>query len=348
MVNAINKVIEAVEKKVKKPSKQPLQVAAMTVDLANAQVLALTGGRDFRTTQYNRAFASRRQVGSIVKPFVFWPALQDKDHDALTAIVDEPFEWKVKKQSWKPKNYDGKNHGPVPYFYALAQSLNIPAAKIGQEVGLEAIGDAIQSSGISAKVPMLPSLTLGAFELSLWEVAQGYTTLGRMGLGDLIHSVTRVESHHGEVLFDRVPSSQAEMPAIPTAVLVGILRHSIDTGTARAARAWGLVGDYAGKTGTTNDTKDAWMAGFSSRLLTVVWVGYDDNTPMGLTGASAALPIWTEIAKAEQAVFQANPFVWPKGVDVRRFTREELETKFPSLKDLLPETVELIFADWAY
>ncbi len=348
MVNAITKVIEAVEKKVKKPSKQPLQVAAMTVDLANAQVLALTGGRDFRTTQYNRAFASRRQVGSIVKPFVFWPALQDKDHDALTTIIDEPFEWKVKRQSWKPKNYDGKNHGPVPYFYALAQSMNIPAAKIGQEVGLEAVGDAIQSSGISAQVPMLPSLTLGAFELSLWEVAQGYTTLGRMGQGDLIHSVTRVESHQGEVLFDRVPSSQVEMPQVPTAVLVGILRQSIDTGTARAARAWGLVGDYAGKTGTTNDTKDAWMAGFSSRLLTVVWVGYDDNTPMGLTGASAALPIWTEIAKAEQAVFQTNPFLWPRGTVARSFTREELETKFPSLKDLLPETVELVFAEGAY
>lgn len=348
MVNAITKVIDAVEKKVKKPSKQPLQVAAMTVDLASAQVLALTGGRDFRATQYNRAYASKRQVGSIVKPFVYWPALQDKDHDPLTSVVDEPFEWKVHKQNWKPKNYDGKTHGPVPYFYALAQSMNIPAAKVGQEVGLPAIGNAIKAAGITAKVPMLPSLTLGAFELSLWEVAQGYTTLGRMGQGDLIHTVTRVEGHQGEVLYDRRPSEVNEMPAVPTAVLIGMLRQSIETGTARAARTWGLVGDYAGKTGTTNDTKDAWMAGFSSRLLTVVWVGYDDNTPMGLTGASAALPIWTEIAKAEQQDFETMPFTWPKGAEVRKFSREELVTKFPSLKDLLPEQVELIFADWAY
>lgn len=348
MMGAISKVIDAVEKKVKKPSKQPLQVAAMTVDLANAQVLALTGGRDFRATQFNRAYASRRQVGSIVKPFVYWPALQDKDHDPLTAIIDEPFEWKVHKTVWKPKNYDGKTHGPVPYFYALAQSMNIPAAKVGQETGLTAIADAIKSSGITAKVPMLPSLTLGAFELSLWEVAQGYTTLGRMGTGDMIHTVTSVEGHNGEVLFERVPSNKAEMPALPTAVLVGMMRQSMDTGTARASRAWGLLGDYAGKTGTTNDTKDAWMAGFSSRLLTVVWVGYDDNTQMGLTGASAALPVWTEIVKAEQQVFQTNPFLWPKGTDVRSFSREELVEKFPSLKDLLPERVELVFADWAY
>lgn len=345
MVTAITKVIDAVEKKVKKPSKQPLQVAAMTVDLASAQVLALTGGRDFRATQYNRAFASRRQVGSIVKPFVYWPALQDKGHDPLTTIVDEPFEWKVHKQNWKPKNYDGKTHGPVPYFYALAQSMNIPAAKVGQEAGLSAVGDAIKNSGINTTVPMLPSLTLGAFELSLWEVAQGYTTLGRMGVGDLIHTVTRVEGHTGEVLFERVPSNRAEMPPVPTAVLVGMMRQSIDTGTARASRAWGLTGDYAGKTGTTNDTKDAWMAGFSSRLLTVVWVGYDDNTPMGLTGASAALPVWTEIVKSEQQDFQTNPFLWPKGTEVRTFPRDELVEKFPALKDLLPETVELIFAE---
>jgi penicillin-binding protein 1B len=348
MVAAVNKVIGAVEKRVKKPSKQPLQVAALTVDLATAQVLALIGGRDFRATQYNRAYASRRQVGSIVKPFVYWPALQDKDHDPLTTVVDEPFEWKVHKQVWKPKNYDGKNHGPVPYFYALAHSMNIPAAKVGQEIGLTAVADAIQNAGISEKVPLLPSLTLGAFELSLWDVAQGYSTLGRMGAGDSIHTVTRVEGHQGEVLYERKSTEGIELPQLPTAVLVGMMRQTIEAGTARAARIWGLAGDYAGKTGTTNDTKDAWMAGFSSRLLTVVWVGYDDNTPMNLTGSSAALPIWTEIAKAEQADFETVPFAWPKGASVRSFSRDELTDKFPSLKDLLPEKVELVFADWAY
>ena len=195
---------------------------------------------------------------------------------------------------------------------------------------------------------MLPSLTLGAFELSLWEVAQGYSTIGRMGQGDHIHTVTRVEGHDGEVIFERVPATSIELPPQPTAALVGMLRQTLEVGTGRAARAWGLVGDYAGKTGTTNDTKDAWMAGFSARLLTVVWVGYDDNTPMGLTGASAALPIWTEIAKAEQADFLTPTFAWPKGAEPRQFTRDQLIEKFPSLKDLLPEQVELVFADWAY
>lgn len=348
MMAAIAKVIDAVEKKVKKPSSQPLQVAAITIDLPTAQVLALTGGRNFRATQYNRAFASRRQVGSIVKPFVYWPALNEKNHDPLTTVVDEPFEWKVHKQVWKPKNYDGKNHGPVPYFYALAQSLNIPAAKVGQEVGLSAIASAIQNSGIRTEVPMLPSLTLGAFELSLWEVAQGYATLGRMGTGEHIHTVTRVETTQGETIFERVPSQgEVALASVPTAVLVSMLRQSLDVGTARAARSWGLEGDYAGKTGTTNDTKDAWMAGFSSRLLSVVWVGYDDNTPMGLTGASAALPLWTEIAKAHQSDFQNRAFEWPEGTELRKLRKSDLVEKFPALKDIAPEEIELLFPNWS-
>jgi penicillin-binding protein 1B len=344
MVNGINKVIAAVEKRVKKPSKQPLQVAAITVDLNSADVLALTGGRDFRTTQYNRAVDSRRQIGSIVKPFVYWTAL--KDHDPMTVVRDEPFEWKVHKQVWKPKNYEKGNEGDVPYFYALTRSLNVPAAKVGQEVGLDNIADVIEKSGISAEVPRLPSLTLGAFELSAWEVAQGYTTLARFGAGDHIHTVIKVEDGHGEVLFERKPSRDLQLPAVPSAVLVGMMKNVFEIGTARAARAWGLAGPYAGKTGTTSDTKDAWFAGFNGRILTVVWVGYDDNTPMGLTGASAALPVWTEITKAQQSIFQSTDFVWPPGVEVRRFTREEVLKMFPQLKDI-PDQIDLVFADWA-
>lgn len=345
MVAAINKVIPAVEGRIKNPSKQPLQVAALTVDLNSAQVLALTGGRDYRVTQYNRAYDSRRQIGSVVKPFVYLPALKEKD--PLTSVVDEPFEWKVHKQTWKPKNYDGKTNGPVPYFYALAQSLNIPAAKVGQEVGLDEIADVIRKSGIQSKVPRLPSLTLGAFELSVWEVAQGYTTLARFGLGDRIHTVMRVEDTKGETLYERPVSNEVELEAVPTAVLVGMMKQTFESGTARAARAWGLQGPYAGKTGTTSDTKDAWFAGFNSRILTVVWVGYDDNTPMNLTGASAALPVWTEIAKSHQSVFQTTDFVWPSGVETRSVSRDSLLSKFPSLKDL-PEQTDLVFADWAY
>lgn len=345
MTEAVGKVMAAVEKKVKHPSKQPLQVAALTVDLNSAQVLALLGGRDYRATQYNRAYDSRRQVGSIVKPFVFLPALAEKD--PLTTVIDEPFEWKVHKNVWKPRNYDGKNIGPVPYFYALAESMNVPTAKVGQEIGVEKIAEVIGKSGIQAQVPHLPSLTLGAFETSVWDVAQGYTTIARLGQGDRIHMVMRVEDMKGDVLFQRQPATDIELPSVPTAVLVGMMKQTFEVGTAKAARAWGLEGPYAGKTGTTSDTKDAWFAGFNSRLLTVVWVGYDDNTKMGLTGASAALPVWVQIAKAHQATFQTADFAWPSGVEVRSVSKDDLLEKFPNLKDL-PDQLELVFGDWAY
>lgn len=347
MSAAIAKLMPSVEAKVKKPSKQPLQVAAITVDLATAQVVALTGGRDFRGSQFNRAYDSKRQIGSIVKPYVYLAALME-ERDPTTEIVDEPFEWKSGKNVWKPRNYDKKNYGTIPYFFALAQSLNIPAAKIGQEVGLEKIADLIADSGIRAKVPLLPSLTLGAFEINLWEVAQGYTTFGRFGRGDRIHTLLRVENLKNEILFEREPASDVELDSQATAVLTGMMRQTFEVGSARAARAWGVEGAYAGKTGTTSDTKDAWFAGFNPQTLTVVWVGYDDNTAMGLTGASAALPVWTEVTKAYHQLMPPPPeFGWPEGVEVRELSGSEITDKYPTLIDM-PEKLRLTFADWAY
>jgi penicillin-binding protein 1B len=338
------KILPIVEKRIKKPSKQPLQVAAMTIDLLNGQVLGLIGGRDYRATQYNRATDSHRQIGSVVKPFVYLPALKDKS--PLTQVVDEPFEWKVGKQVWKPRNYEKGNEGPVPYFYALAESLNVPAAKVGQEVGLDKIADAIHSSGIRAQVPMLPSLTLGAFELSLLDVAQGYSTIARFGNGEYVHTLLRVEDLNGNVIFTRQPATDLNLEPVPTAVLVGMMEQALEVGTARAARAWGLQGAYAGKTGTTSDTKDAWFAGFNGRLLTVVWVGYDDNTVMNLTGAVAALPIWVDITKKLEDVYKHEDFKWPAGVELRNLSREEVLKQYPALKNL-PDQLTLVFTGWA-
>jgi penicillin-binding protein 1B len=329
---------------VKHPPRIPLQSAVVVVDLPSAQVLALVGGRDYKASQYNRAVDGQRQIGSIVKPFVYWPAL--RENGPLTQVMDEPFEWRVGGQVWKPKNYDGKNYGPVPYFYALANSLNVPAARVGQQFGLENIMLALSRAGVTVEAPRLPSITLGAMELSPLAVAQAYATIGRFGQGDHIHTIDRVEHPGGEVLFERAPSKDLVLESATTAILVGMMRTTLELGSARAVRSWGLKGDFAGKTGSTSDTKDAWFVGFNSRLLTVVWVGYDDNTAMGLTGAGAALPIWTELNKHLQDIFQAGTFPWPEGVERRSVSREELLREFPGLKDL-PETVELVFRNWA-
>jgi penicillin-binding protein 1B len=337
---AVQAKLAATEARIKKKSKEPLQVALVSVDVKTGQVLALIGGREFRSTQFNRAVDSRRQIGSIVKPFVYWPAM--KAHDPLSPIEDEPFEWKMAGQVWKPKNYDGKNYGVVPYFWALANSLNIPAAKVGQEAGLEQVAHALQSAGVTESISVLPSLTLGALELAPIEVAQMYLTLARLGANARVHTLERVEDHNGKVHFSqRKPEGVALDPNI-TAIVVGMMEQSLNVGTARAARALGVEGPYAGKTGTTSDTKDAWFAGFNPRLLTVVWVGYDDNTVMGLTGGAAALPIWVELAKPAQKLFADEDFQWPDGIRHRDASRSEIMGKFPALTEL-PEKIEMNF-----
>ncbi len=340
----LTNVLSEVEPRSQPSRSGPLQAALITIDLPSAQVLALVGGRDFKISQYNRVTSGRRQVGSIIKPFVYWPAL--RNHSPLTPVEDAPFEWRVGKQVWKPKNYDGKNRGTIPYFYALANSINTTAARVGQQVGLESVMLALNKSGVEPNAPRLPAITLGAVELSPFEVAQAFTTLANFGQHEQIHTLSRVEDAVGNVVYQRRPSKELALDPITTAVLVGMLRTTLDVGSARGARIRGLVGDYAGKTGTTSDTKDAWFVGFNSRVLTVVWVGYDDNTVMGLTGAGAALPIWSELQKQLQGIFQVQPFHWPEGVEIRQLSREELLKQFPNLKEL-PDQLELIFSAWA-
>ena len=340
LVLAVDRVLPGVEKRVRKPSRQPLQVAALTVDVRRAEVIALTGGRDFHASPYNRATDARRQIGSLVKPFVYWPAVTHAG--PLTEALDEPFEWTVGRNKWKPRNYEKTSIGPVPYFFALAESLNVPTARVGQLVGLDAVADTLSRAGVRAEVPRLPSLTLGAFELSLAEVAQGYVSLARLGAGEFVRTLDRVESLGGEVLFERQPTTDLRLEPVPTAVVNGMLRQTVEFGTARSIRALGLDAEFAGKTGTTSDTKDAWFIGFDGRLLTAVWVGYDDNTPMGLTGATAALPIWAAITRDLAQIYRPQPLPIPDGAEDRAVTRDEILAKFPRLTRL-PDQMRLTF-----
>ena len=340
MTRAIDDVLPVIAKRVRRPSKQPLQAAAITIDVARAEILALVGGHDFHASPYNRATDARRQIGSLVKPFVYLPAMAK--NDPMTEVVDEPFEWTVGRQTWRPRNYEKTSLGPVPFFFALAHSLNVPTAKIGREVGLEVIADTLRSAGIRTPAPRLPSLTLGAFELSLAEIAQGFTTLARVGAGEWVHALTKVEGSDGETLFEREPTADLRLDPAATAVVNGMLRQTVESGTAKAVRSSGLDGEYAGKTGTTSDTKDAWFIGFDGRLLSAVWVGFDDNTPMGLTGASAALPIWIALTKNLREVYESKTLTLPEGTEDRTITRDELAAKFPGLLHP-PDQVRLTF-----
>ena len=342
---SIERTLPLIEKRIRHPGHSPLQTAVVTIDLQSNHVIGLVGGRDYKQTQFNRVVDSRRQIGSIIKPFVYYPAF--KTGNALSSVSDAPFEWKTGRQTWRPRNFEKEFKGDVPYFYALAESLNVPAARVGQMVGLKEIRATLNNSGLEESAPLVPALTLGALELTPLSVAQLYSTLGRMGRGERVHALVgaSVESQGApdHPLILNAPDEHLRLDPPLVAQVIGMMEQTFALGTARSATAQGLQGEYAGKTGTTSDTKDAWFAGFDGRLLTVVWVGYDDNEPMGLTGAGAALPIWTDIMKRLQSIYAPQPFVLPEGVERRAVSREDILKDFPAV-GALPESLNLIFA----
>ena len=317
--------IEASYKSIKdkKEAGKNLEASLISVDVKSGAILALVGGRHYSKTQFNRVLDGNRQVGSVMKPFVYLTALENEDEngDSYTAesiLSDEKFTHEYEGQSWTPRNYDKKTRGDVPVYYALKSSLNIPTAKLGLQVGLENIIDVARRAGITSDMKPFPSLTLGAFEIRPLEVAQSYQTIANFGLKRNVHTIERIENMDGEVIFEQ--DAEPELNFAPTVVgqLVSMMQQTVDSGTARLARLRGFDRMAAGKTGTTSDTKDAWFAGFTPNTLTVTWTGYDDNTPSGLTGASGALPLWIEYMKAFEAKYPESDFLWPEGLESKR------------------------------
>jgi penicillin-binding protein 1B len=326
-----------------------LEAILLSADPATGEIQALVGGRGFLATQFNRAIDSRRQVGSVMKPFVYLAAFESlapdgKPYSPLTVLRDEATTHKFEGQTWTPRNYDGNYQGEVPLFWSLKESLNASTVNLGMSVGLSNIIDVSRRLGIHSKITPLPSLTLGAFELSPLEVLEAYSALARLGVRNRLSLIDRVESTGGEVLYRFSPENETVVAPEAVAELVGVLKQTMITGTGRSARAAGFAHPSAGKTGTTNDKKDAWFVGFTPYHAALTWVGYDDNTSHNLTGASGAVPIWTSYMKSYASAFPPNDFPWPDSVEKATLTPEEQLAYGAPLKASQPaEPIELVF-----
>jgi penicillin-binding protein 1B len=308
--------------------KKNLEASLISVEVSSGEVMALVGGRQYIKTQYNRILDAHRQVGSIMKPFVYLTALEGQDasgepYTATTMIQDDFFTHKYEGQTWSPKNYTNEFYGSVPLFYALKNSLNAATAKVGIQIGLNNIVEVAKRAGIQSDIKPFPSLTLGAFEIYPWEVATGYLTIARMGQHMPLTFIRSIESLSGDVIFKSHAESEVAFDARPVAILIGMMKQNLLTGTGRLAKLLGFNLPAAGKTGTTSDTKDTWYAGFTPYVLTVAWTGYDDNTATGLTGASGALPLWTEFMKGYANRYPADDFSWPTSVEKFEISTEE-------------------------
>ena len=279
---------------------QGLEGAVIVTRVDSGEVLAVVGGRNSRVAGFNRALDALRPVGSLMKPAVYLTALEDGRYTLLTPLDDGPVAYKgANGQVWRPRNYDREDHGMVRLHRALAQSYNQSTARLGLELGPERVVDTIHRLGVEREVPALPSVALGAVALSPIEVAEMYQTIASGGFSSPLSGIREVMDASGEPLTRYPVAVEQKVRQSAVYLLEYALREVVSSGTARSAYnrlPAGLV--VAGKTGTTDDQRDSWFAGYSGDLLAVVWIGRDDNGVTALTGATGALPAWTGLMAA--------------------------------------------------
>jgi penicillin-binding protein 1B len=275
------------------------QGALLAVDPRTGDVLALVGGRSYGQSQFNRVTAARRQPGSVFKPFVYLAAFEHAaaegrtDLTPATIVEDEPTSFFFGDEEWTPGNYNDEYDGPITLRRALAMSRNVATAKVAEFVGFGRIAALWRQVGASTQPRAYPSIALGVFEATPWEIAQAFTVFPNFGELRPLRTIARITSDGRDV---PPPPSLPKRIARPdtTFIVTDMMRSVVAEGTGSGVRAAGFTLDAAGKTGTTNDLRDAWFVGFTPELLAVVWVGFDDNQAIGLSGAQAAVPIWGE------------------------------------------------------
>jgi penicillin-binding protein 1B len=291
----------------------------IAVDPRTGEVLAMVGGRSYNQSQYNRAVVARRQPGSTFKPFVFLAAFEraaEESRSDLTPAAlttDEPQTFTFDKQVWEPGNYDHEYDGEITWRRALSHSRNLGTIHVGEAAGFDRVAALWRKVGVGTPPKGYPSISLGVFELTPLEVAHAYTLFTNGGAMRGLRTIDRIQAGNRE-LSPKTPELRAIARPDTTFLVTHMMRSVINEGTGAGARSRGFALDAAGKSGTTNDLRDAWFVGFTPELLTVVWVGFDDNTPLGLSGTQAALPIWTEFMKDALAGHQSIPFQVPDGV----------------------------------
>jgi penicillin-binding protein 1B len=277
-----------------------LQSALVMVDQHNGEVLALIGDRDKNQNAFNRALDAKRQIGSLVKPAIYMTALQYADkYTVLSSLDDSKLTIKQKNgKSWSPDNYDNQSHGQVPLVRSIAKSYNISTVRLGMELGLDNVIKTLRNMGVTSSIPKLPSILLGSLDLSPYEVTQMYQTIASGGLQIPLKTIRAVLNKEGQPL--RHYDLDVREYINPESVFLTqfLLTEVVTNGTAkRLTRELPSLMPLAGKTGTTNALRDSWFAGFGDRLLSVVWVGRDDNQTAKLTGSTGAMQVWLDVMK---------------------------------------------------
>ncbi|MEO8432000.1 MAG: PBP1A family penicillin-binding protein [Acidobacteriota bacterium] len=300
----------------------PLQGALIMLEPQTGGVRVLVGGRDYARSQFNRVTQAHRQPGSLFKPFVYAAAFARRDMPRpvtpATILRDDPitviWDRKESEQQWTPRNYDNAFRGPMTARQALELSINIPTVRVALAAGLPTVLATARAAGIHSTLRPYPSIALGAFEISPMEIASAYCVFANSGVRIEANAIVGVMTSEGTVLDRKETPLKPALPADAVFLVDSLLRGAVDRGTGNGARAGVPKGVLAGKTGTTNDGRDAWFVGFSPRFLAAVWVGYDDNRAVHLSGSQGAIPLFADFARSVPPQYFLDNFPVPSDI----------------------------------
>jgi penicillin-binding protein 1B len=295
------------------------QCALIALDPHTGEIKALSGGRNYGASQLNHITA-KRQPGSIFKPFVYTAALNtaieggSRILTAGTTVVDEPTTFWYDNKPYEPSNFKHEFHGTVTFRQALAKSMNVAAVKVAEMVGYDAVVAMAKKAGLNYDIQPTPAVALGAYEVTPLEMAGAYTMFANEGIYVKPSFIAAVRSQKGRTIFTNKAEERSVLDPRVAYLMTNLMEEVMRSGTAAGVRARGFTAPAAGKTGTSHD---GWFAGYTSDLLCIVWVGFDDNRELDLEGAHSALPIWADFMKRAmgyRAYRNARPFEAPDGI----------------------------------
>lgn len=297
-----------------------LQGAVVVMQPKTGHILAMVGGRDYAESQFNRVSQARRQPGSTFKPFVFLAGL--KRFTPASRLSNRPQVYEIDGRRWEPQNFERETAPELSFRQALAHSANRATVSLAIQTGLDAVVATAEDFQFSTRLRPLPAMALGAFEVIPLELARAYCTFPAGGLEPYPLALKAVVNEAGQVLERRHMSIERVISPAAAFIMNSLLASVVTEGTAISLARRGITFPVAGKTGTTNNSRDAWFVGYTPELLALVWVGFDDGASIHASGPSAALPIWADLLKAIPQTVSGAWFSPPPGVVQRRVCRQ--------------------------
>jgi len=311
----------------------------------SAEVLAIVGGKNSQEGDFNRAINARRPIGSLIKPAIYLTAFE-QGYTLSSLLNDQSFSAKsAKGKLWKPKNFDKQEHGLVPLHVALAKSYNLSTARLGMEIGVGKVLNTVRSLGVDTDALPYPAVLLGSLTLSPIQVSQMYQTLADQGFYSPLRTILSVQDENNESLQQYPVRVERRISESSVYLINANLQEAVSMGTGKGLSNY-IPSHYniAGKTGTTNELRDSWFAGFGNNLIGVVWLGRDDNKPAGLTGSSGALKVWGKMMKQlDVGVLEQNQpenikWFWVDSMNQLIFTERCINAEYlPFIKSSEPK-----------